>query len=274
MRWSTPLSMTRGGQTYYYHTNAHGDVLALTNANGDVVASYTYDPWGAPTSATGTVANPYRYAGYRFDSATGLYYLLNRYYSPESCRFITRDLLAGDAKQPATMNHHAYCLGDPVNADDPSGLKVRVYYTPLFGWQWMPVRHAWVGDRELSKRPGRGQSGMWGGLVTLGNPVGTDWDHVNPGQHFESREVDVPDGETEEHFMYDIEHYQGWNQGTYGWIAPSIVPRLPLNALTFACVGAGNDCHDQVARAIRAAGGSYPGSGFDDRVHFSDQVYF
>jgi RHS repeat-associated protein len=114
--------MTRGGQTYYYHTNAHGGVLALTNANGDVVASYTYDPWGAPTSATGTVENPYRYAGYRFDSATGLYYPLNRYYSPESCRFITRDLLAGDTKQPATMNHYAYCLDDPVNRVDPSGL--------------------------------------------------------------------------------------------------------------------------------------------------------
>jgi RHS repeat-associated protein len=99
-------SMTRDGATYYYHANAHGDVLALTNANGDVVASYTYDPWGAPTSAIGTVENPYRFAGYRYDSATGLYYLLNRYYSPESCRFITRDLLAGDAKQLATMNHY------------------------------------------------------------------------------------------------------------------------------------------------------------------------
>ena len=91
-----------------------------------IVASYTYDPWGRPLTSTGTVTNPYRYAGYRYDTPTGLYCLLNRYYSPDSCRFITRDLLAGDTKQPATMNHYAYCLGDPVNKVDPSGL------SPLF----------------------------------------------------------------------------------------------------------------------------------------------
>jgi RHS repeat-associated protein len=118
----SPISMTRGGRTFYYHVNAHGDVLALTDSDGNVVASYSYDPWGNPLSATGNVENPYRYAGYRFDSATGLYYLLNRYYSPAQSRFITRDLLAGDTKAPATMNHYAYCLGDPVNRVDPSGL--------------------------------------------------------------------------------------------------------------------------------------------------------
>lgn len=47
-----------------------------------VVNTYTYDPWGKVLSVTEQVVKPYRYAGYRYDSTTGLYYLWNRYYSP------------------------------------------------------------------------------------------------------------------------------------------------------------------------------------------------
>jgi RHS repeat-associated protein len=115
-------SMTRGGETYYYHANAHGDVVALTDSAGTVAASYRYDPWGRVLAASGTVANPYRYAGYRYDEPTGLYHLWNRYYSPSDFRFITKDLYPGETRAPGTMNGYAYCLGDPVNAVDPSGL--------------------------------------------------------------------------------------------------------------------------------------------------------
>jgi hypothetical protein len=41
-----PLTMTKGGKTYYYHINGHGDVTALTDENGNVVAEYQYDVWG------------------------------------------------------------------------------------------------------------------------------------------------------------------------------------------------------------------------------------
>lgn len=55
------------GSTYYYLTNYRGDVLALANTNGDIVAQYTYDAWGNIMNQGGTMAtiNPYRYAGYR-----------------------------------------------------------------------------------------------------------------------------------------------------------------------------------------------------------------
>lgn len=36
--------MSRDGETYYYHANAHGDVVALTDSTGTAVASYRYDP--------------------------------------------------------------------------------------------------------------------------------------------------------------------------------------------------------------------------------------
>ncbi|MDZ4063294.1 MAG: RHS repeat-associated core domain-containing protein, partial [Coriobacteriia bacterium] len=114
-------SMTRDGETYYYHTNAHGDVVALTDESGEAVNEYSYDPWGASTGATETVENPYRYASYRFDGATGLYYCWNRYYDTGTCRWITKDLYPGEVESPGTMNGYAYCLGNPVNLVDRNG---------------------------------------------------------------------------------------------------------------------------------------------------------
>nr|WP_255516005.1 hypothetical protein [Geobacillus sp. C56-T2] len=32
------LAMKKGGATYFYHYNAHGDVIALTDAQGNIVA--------------------------------------------------------------------------------------------------------------------------------------------------------------------------------------------------------------------------------------------
>ena len=116
------FSMTRGGATYFYRTNARGDVVAMSDSQGDVVNTYTYDPWGAPLTASETVENPYRYASYRYDTSTGLYYCWNRYYAPELARFLTRDIYPGELSDPVTMNPYLYCGGDPVNAVDPSGM--------------------------------------------------------------------------------------------------------------------------------------------------------
>ncbi|MBE0417700.1 MAG: hypothetical protein IBX63_08035, partial [Coriobacteriia bacterium] len=114
-------SMTRGGQTYYYHVNAHGDVVALTDASGQIVNTYRYDPWGEVLDATEAVANPYRYAGYRCDEATGLYYLWNRYYDPGTCRFISKDPDSGRVIEPGTLNPYSYCGNNPVNRVDATG---------------------------------------------------------------------------------------------------------------------------------------------------------
>lgn len=48
-------------------------MLALTDSTGAVVAEYDYDAWGnsIATGLEGTVVNPYRYAGYRWDTETG-----------------------------------------------------------------------------------------------------------------------------------------------------------------------------------------------------------
>ncbi|MBB3869116.1 YD repeat-containing protein [Parageobacillus toebii NBRC 107807] len=53
---------------YFYHYNAHGDVIAMTDAQGTLVARYQYDAWENILSRSGALAdeNPYRYAGYQY----------------------------------------------------------------------------------------------------------------------------------------------------------------------------------------------------------------
>lgn len=116
----SPLTMTTWsagtGTTYYYETNGHGDVVALTDANKTVVASYTYDAWGNILTSSGSMANvnPYLYAGYRFDRAIWMYYLNARYYDQNTMRFISPDPLGG-------LSPYVYADDNPINEVDPDG---------------------------------------------------------------------------------------------------------------------------------------------------------
>jgi len=118
-----PISMTKNGSTYYYHLNGRGDVTALTDASGGVVAQYQYDTWGNITASSGAMkdANPYRYAGYRYDNETGLYYLNARYYDASVGRFITRDTFEGFMGIPQSLNLYVYCQNNPNKYVDHSG---------------------------------------------------------------------------------------------------------------------------------------------------------
>ncbi len=118
-----PVTMTRNGQTYYYFTNGHGDVVALIDQAGNVVARYDYDAWGNIIYQEGALAaiNPYRYAGYQYDEETKMYYLMSRYYNPDLGRFITRDRFYGVDNKPITLNLYAYGNNNPVKYFDPHG---------------------------------------------------------------------------------------------------------------------------------------------------------
>ncbi|WP_147635412.1 RHS repeat-associated core domain-containing protein [Risungbinella massiliensis] len=116
-----PVSMKTNGQYYYYQLNGHGDVVALTDANGAKVATYDYDAFGNLIAETGTVDNPYRYAGYRYDKETELYYLQSRYYNSEIGRFLTRDTFLGISQLPITQNQYIYVENNPLINIDPDG---------------------------------------------------------------------------------------------------------------------------------------------------------
>ena len=93
----TVCGIIYNGVPYYFHKNLQGDIIAIADQNGKVVARYTYDAWGVCTILSDTsgcsisTVNPYRYRGYYFDTETGMYYLQTRYYDPETGRFINAD---------------------------------------------------------------------------------------------------------------------------------------------------------------------------------------
>ena len=114
---------------YYFHKNLQGDVIAIVDKNGDTVARYTYDAWGACTiqsDSTGCCIasiNPFRYRGYYYDIEIDMYYLQSRYYDPNTGRFINADSVEwiGTNGNILETNIFAYCKNDCVNSRDDVG---------------------------------------------------------------------------------------------------------------------------------------------------------
>ena len=113
----TPLEQISGSTVLLYHADQLGSTRVLTDTSGTVKATYSYDAYGNVTSSTGSVANPFLFAGQYKDAESGLYYLQARYYDPTTGQFLTRDLMVGSTRLP-----YAYVLGNPLNATDPTGL--------------------------------------------------------------------------------------------------------------------------------------------------------
>ena len=90
-----------------------------------MVASYVYEAYGEIYSATGTMAqiNPIRYKQYYYDTETGFYYLMSRYYDPVIARFINADGLASTGQGITGYNMFAYCNNSPVECMDSEGTR-------------------------------------------------------------------------------------------------------------------------------------------------------
>jgi len=113
---------------YFYVKNQKGDITDIVDADGNVVASYAYDPWGAVISVSGSNLdlanlNPFRYRSYYYDTDIQMYYLQSRYYDANVCRFINCDSVSfiGLTETEVSYNPFAYCENEPVNYSDPSG---------------------------------------------------------------------------------------------------------------------------------------------------------
>ena len=101
----------------YNHFGRLGSVVA-TSANGALVGSFSYTPFGESLGNPEQTGTEFGFAGYQFDAETGLYHTQNRYYDPRLGRFLSPDPLG----QAAGRNVYAYVGGDPLDQTDPSGL--------------------------------------------------------------------------------------------------------------------------------------------------------
>jgi RHS repeat-associated protein len=112
-----PLEQVHGNTILYYYQDQLGSTRALADQNAQNQAQYTYDAYGNVTSSTGSVTNPFQYAGQYTDGESGLQYLRARYYDPNTQQFLTVDPMADQTGQP-----YGYAGDNPVNAVDPAGL--------------------------------------------------------------------------------------------------------------------------------------------------------
>ena len=102
----------------YLHTDHLGTPRYATNTSGSQVWAWSSDAFGVGTP-TGSATVNLRFPGQYFDDESDLHYNWNRYYNPETGRYITSDPigLAGG------LNTFGYANANPVMYTDPEGLR-------------------------------------------------------------------------------------------------------------------------------------------------------
>ena len=115
------ISQEHDGQKSYYLYDGFDSVRMLTDSEGVVTDTYTFDAFGNLTASTGETENNYLYRGEQYDSFTGLYYLRARYMNPSTGTFITMDEYAGSVFEPVSLHKYLYANSNPVMYTDPTG---------------------------------------------------------------------------------------------------------------------------------------------------------
>jgi len=116
--WS--LVPTASAQTVtYIHTDALGSVVAESDANGNVIKRYDYEPYGAVVG--GPVADGPGYTGHVGDAATGLSQMQQRYMDPQLAVFLSVDPVTAYEQPVGQFNRYRYANGNPYRFTDPDG---------------------------------------------------------------------------------------------------------------------------------------------------------
>jgi RHS repeat-associated protein len=131
------LTMDRiyDAQRFYFHANALGSTVAVTDFVGAPAERYAYDAYGHTSFFDGngnsisqsSVGNSYLFTSGRYDSESGLYYYRARYFNPVAGRFLTHDPIGEWADQSAMGNAFAYAGDNPITHTDTAGLGQEKY---------------------------------------------------------------------------------------------------------------------------------------------------
>ena len=128
-----------GSETYYYIKDASNTVHVLVDEDGLIVEYYYYDAFGNLMKmrdvnynliTESVYGNRFLFQGREYDYDTALYYFRNRWYEPETGRWLSPDPIGISGG----LNLYAFCGNDPVNYIDPEG-KGGVQFGDWFlGW--------------------------------------------------------------------------------------------------------------------------------------------
>ncbi|MBW8039617.1 MAG: RHS repeat-associated core domain-containing protein [Planctomycetes bacterium] len=130
---------------YFYMHDQLGSIRQIINTSGSVVRYYTYEPFGEVLEEDGTLSNNIMFTGQYFDTEIDQYYLRARQYDPHISRFTARDPISGNFEEPLTLHKYLYCINDPVNKIDPTGLwTFYITGTGLASFGWSGVRQSGI----------------------------------------------------------------------------------------------------------------------------------
>lgn len=110
------------GNVFFYNADSLGSTRTVTDANGNICYDAEFTPYGTEFIHANSCSQNYKFTGYERDSESGLDYAEARYYNQRIGRFMSVDPMAGDIRDPQTLNRYAYVRNNPVNLTDPSGL--------------------------------------------------------------------------------------------------------------------------------------------------------
>jgi len=117
------ISRDNNGTKLFYHYDRLGNVMAVTDSNGNPYAEYTMEAFGSVMqkgTSTGyysqhaTDPQPYHLTTKEYDPDTGLYYFNARWYDASVGRFVSQD--------PVYFLSYDYVSARPTYYADPRGL--------------------------------------------------------------------------------------------------------------------------------------------------------
>ncbi len=111
-----PAGMRAGSTNYYFSYDHLGSVREVTDASGNVVSRYDYDPYGRLTVNQG-VPPRFGFAGYYYHSPSGLSLTKFRAYDPDLGRWASRE----PADEAASVSPYSYSMENPIGLFDPDG---------------------------------------------------------------------------------------------------------------------------------------------------------
>ena len=152
-----PSFVDYNGTIYSYVHNLQRDTVGLLDFSGVLVVEYKYNPWGKLISVTGSLAdtlgkeNPFRYRGNVYDEETYLYYIQDRYYSPNHQRFLNRDDAEVDVSVGVLSAHpFVYCKNNSVKFIDTNGQFINMLAGAIAGGIVGAISAALSGDDILA----------------------------------------------------------------------------------------------------------------------------
>ncbi|TME02959.1 MAG: RHS repeat-associated core domain-containing protein, partial [Chloroflexi bacterium] len=115
-------AMAVGGVFKYLASDGLGSANVSLDANGNVIASVLYAPYGSARYSSGTMPTDHGFTGQIADATSGLDYYGARYYDPVAGQFSSADsFLQAGSPDIWSLSRFAYVEGNPLNRTDPNG---------------------------------------------------------------------------------------------------------------------------------------------------------